>query len=182
MDLRTERLLLRPWDPDEPRDVEAALDIYRRDEVARWLGARPQPWDSLEQARGRLERWRDVSPDEPRLGLWAITTGDQSAPVGTALLVRLPDAEGALTSDVEIGWHLHPDHWGNGYATEAAERLLELAWEQELPEVNAVAHPGNDRSAAVMRRLGMAHQGTTDRWYGVTLDWWLLNAPLPPAA
>jgi RimJ/RimL family protein N-acetyltransferase len=182
VELRTDRLILRPWDPDDASDVEAAYDIYRREEVARWLGSRPQPWESPEQTRTRLERWRDVSATEPGLGLWAITLNRHDPPVGTALLVRLPDGEGQLTDDIEIGWHLHPDHWGNGYATEAAQRLLDLAWEQELPEVNAVAYPGNDPSVAVMRRLGMEFQGSVDRWYGVMLDWWLLAAPLPPAA
>ena len=182
VDLRTERLILRRWDPDDPGDVDAAFDIYHRDEVARWLGAHPEPWESTEQARTRLERWREISVDEPGLGLWAITLNKHDPPIGTALLVQLPVADGELTDDIEIGWHLHPDHWGQGYATEAALRLLDLAWEQEIPEVNAVMYPGNEPSAAVMRRLGMEHQGSTDRWYGVTLDWWLLAAPLPPAA
>jgi len=182
VELRTDRLLLRLWDPDDPGDVEAAFDIYRRDEVARWLGAHPQPWESREQARTRLERWQRTSAERPGRGLWAITVNKHDPPVGTALLVQLPDADGEPTNDIEIGWHLHPDHWGHGYATEAAQRLLDLAWEQHVPEVNAVAHPGNDASIAVMRRLGMENQGLIDRWYGTTLEWWLLAAPLPPAA
>ena len=180
--MQTERLLLRPWDPDDQRDVVAAFDIYGRDEVARWLGARPEPWISLEQTAARLDRWRDVSASEPGLGLWAVTEGRHRPPIGTALLLRMPDSDGEPTDDVEVGWHLHPDHWGRGYATEAAARLLELAWEQQLAEVNAVGYDGNERSFAVMRRLDMEYQGSTDRWYGVTLDWWLLTAPLPPAA
>ena len=70
--------------------------------------------------------------------------------------MHLPDSEGTLTEDVEIGWHLHPDHWGNGYATEAATRLLRHADETlGITEINALAYPGNDASIAVMRRLGM---------------------------
>lgn len=182
VDLRSDRLILRPWSPDDQSDVEAAFDIYRRDEVARWLGAEPKPWESLQQARQRLERWRAVGEDQEGLGLWAITLNRHDPPVGTALLVQLPDGEGELTDDIEIGWHLHPDCWGRGFATEAAQCLLHHAWDLEIPEVNAVAYPGNDRSVAVIERLGMEHQGNTDRWYGVTLDWWLLEAPLPPAA
>jgi len=182
VDLRSERLILRPWYPDDPTDVAAAYDIYSRPEVARWLGSQPKPWGSVDETRQRLERWQQVGEQHPGLGLWAITVNRHDPPIGTVLLVRLPDGQGEPTDDIEIGWHLHPDCWGQGYATEAAERLLQHAWDLEIPEVNAVAYPGNDRSVAVMERLGMERQGSTDRWYGVTLDWWLLEAPLPPAA
>lgn len=171
--LASSRLALRAWDPDDDADVAAAFDIYRRDEVARWLGAQPQPWPSERVARERLLRWQSAGFDSPGYGIWALVPHGDSTPVGSALLVHLPDAEGAPTSDVEVGWHLHPDHWGHGYATEAASTLLQHA-EHTLgvPEVNAVAYPGNDASIAVMQRLGMHRRGETDRWYGVHLEWW----------
>ncbi len=75
-------------------------------------------------------------------------------PVGSVLLAPLPDGDGEDTDDIEIGWELHPGHWGKGYATEAAQLILDLAWGQGLAGVNAVALPGNDRSLTVMRRLG----------------------------
>ena len=182
VEFRSNRLILRRWDPNDDEDVEAAFDIYRRDEVARWLGSKPQPWPSLEFARLRLERWHNIAEEQPNLGLWAIALDRLSSPIGTVLLGRLPDSNDELTEDVEVGWHLHPDHWGNGYATEAAQTILEHAWELEIDEVNAVAYPANDRSTAVMQRLGMERQGLTSRWYGVEMEWWLLGAPLPPAA
>lgn len=171
--LTTERLTLRPWDPDDPGDVAAALSIYRRDEVARWLGAHPAPWTDEQQAHERLLRWQATGRDDPGFGLWAIVPDAVRRPVGTALLVHLPDAEGSKTDDVEIGWHLHPDHWGHGYATEAAQRLLQHARATlGVATVNAVAYAGNDASVAVMRRLGLLPHGETDRWYGVPLQWW----------
>ena len=182
MNLRTERLYLRPWDPTDPDDVAAAFDIYKRDEVARWLGANPNPWESLEQAREKLDDWGAVAFEQPGFAIWAVTLERHSPPIGTALLVHIPDADDELTEDVEVGWHFHPDAWGNGYATEAAQKLLEHAWELEVSEVNALGYAGNDRTFAVMERLGMARQGMTDRWYGVELEWWLIGAPLPPAA
>jgi RimJ/RimL family protein N-acetyltransferase len=182
VELSTDRLILRRWNPEDPVDVETAFDIYRRDEIARWVGPEPKPWTSLDHAREKLQAWQAFAAEQPGLGLWAISVNRHDPPLGTVLLTPLPDGDGQDTTDIEIGWDLHPDHWGHGYATEAAQRLIEHAWEQELPEVNAVMLPGNDRSMAVMRRLGMAPQGTTDRWYGVTLDWWLLGAPLPPVA
>lgn len=171
--LDTQRLTLRAWDPDDPADVAAAYDIYRRDEVSRWLGAHPAPWKSEQTARDRLLRWQAVGFDAPGYGIWAVVPTGQHAPIGSALLMHLPDSEGTLTEDVEIGWHLHPDHWGHGYATEAATRLLRHTDETlGVTEINALAYPGNDASVAVMRRLGMHHRGATDHWYGVHLQWW----------
>jgi len=177
--LTTERLVLRPWDPDDPNDVSAAFDIYRRDDVARWLGAHPAPWTDLGAARERLLRWQSGGrEDQPGYGIWAVAPTDSTTPVGSALLVHLPDAEGTPTDDVEIGWHLHPDAWGRGYATEAGQRLLRHARETlGVDVVNSVAYAGNHASIAVMRRLGLQPRGETDRWYGVSLQWWAT----PPA-
>jgi RimJ/RimL family protein N-acetyltransferase len=56
---------------------------------------------------------------------------------------------------VEVGWVLHPDHWGRGYATEAARRAIDFAFhELDLDRVCSVILPENERSIAVARRLG----------------------------
>jgi RimJ/RimL family protein N-acetyltransferase len=170
---RTPRLLLRLWDADDETDVAALFDMRSRPEVARWLGATPRPWTDVQESRDAIARWAELPDRMPGYGLWAIVPDDVGRPVGTALLVPLPDAQGNPTDDVEVGWHLHPDAWGHGYATEAGRRLLEHAFDDlHLDVVNAVAHPGNDPSTAVMRRLGMRPRGTSDRWYGVELEWW----------
>jgi RimJ/RimL family protein N-acetyltransferase len=157
--------------------VAAALDIYRRDEVARWLGPQPEPWQSLDSARERLVSWETFAAEHPGLGLWAIEVNRDDPPVGTVLLLPLPDGDGESTDDIEIGWELHPNQWGQGYATEAAQLILDHAWARGLAEVNAVALPANDRSFAVMRRLGFEPRGLTDRWYGTSLEWWVATAP-----
>ncbi len=171
--LVSERLALRAWDPDDPADVAAAYDIYRREEVSRWLGAHPAPWQSEQAAHDRLLRWQSVGFDAPGFGIWAVVPTGGDGPIGSALLMHLPDSEGTLTEDVEIGWHLHPDAWGQGFATEAARRVLQHARSTlGLTEINALAYPGNDASVAVMRRLDMHPRGETDRWYGAHLQWW----------
>ncbi|MFE2105185.1 GNAT family N-acetyltransferase, partial [Kitasatospora sp. NPDC059463] len=72
--------------------------------------------------------------------------------------------------EVEVGWHLHPDSWGRGYATEAARAALAKGFADGLTEIHAVVRPGNERSAAVCRRLGMTPRGRTSRWYGGEFD------------
>ena len=107
-----------------------------------------------------------------------MTLRTDDVPIGSALLEHLPDADRVPTQQVEVGWHLHPDRWGRGYATEAARGLVEHGFTTlGLEEIHAVAWAGNAPSFAVMERLGMTPRGVTDRWYGVTLDWWSLARP-----
>jgi RimJ/RimL family protein N-acetyltransferase len=174
--MRTDRLTLRQWDPDDEADVRAAFDIYRRVAVVEWLGRPAKPWASEGATREILRRWVGISVERPGFGLWAMVPDAVGRPVGTLLLVPLPGPGGALTADIEIGWHLHPDHWGKGYATEAARGVLDHAFDDlELPVVNAVAYKGNDASFSVMRRLGMTYRGTTDRWYDTSFEHWAVE-------
>jgi RimJ/RimL family protein N-acetyltransferase len=180
---RTTRLIGRDW---TAQDAPAAFGIYGRDEVMRWLGAQPRrAVASLSEMRDRLELMVERSRGEPEYGLWALSlrAGPAGAVVGAVLLSPLPGE----TGDVEIGWHLNPDHWGNGYATEAGRGVVGLAFglEQVGPEsvqadavagrpvldrVIALVDPDNARSQAVCRRLGMTHLGQTDEYYGITLE------------
>ena len=87
--------------------------------------------------------------------------------VGTAIFKRLPDAHEQPSEDTEIGWHLHPDVWGHGYATEIGRRLIRHGFEDVgLEELHAVVEPPNERSSAVALRLGMEHRGRTTAYYG----------------
>ena len=89
------------------------------------------------------------------------------------LLKPLPNGVG----EVEVGWHLHPDSWGRGYATEAARAVVDRAFDDGLLEVYAVVRPGNEPSLAVCRRLGMQPLGRTTRWYHRELEAFRLEAP-----
>jgi RimJ/RimL family protein N-acetyltransferase len=77
-------------------------------------------------------------------------------PVGFSGLSR-PALNGILPVDaVEIGWRLSARHWGRGFATEAAIALLRQGFETlGLEEIVSFSVQGNDRSEAVMRRIGM---------------------------
>ena len=87
-------------------------------------------------------------------------------PIGTVLLMPLEDA-GGPTDQVEVGWHLHPDEQGHGYATEAAQALLDHAAAAGVGEVLALTDVDNEPSQRVARRLGMNDEGVTDRWFGL---------------
>jgi RimJ/RimL family protein N-acetyltransferase len=165
--LRTERLRLRPW-TTSPDDVARLTDIYGRDEVTRWIGGPPSvPPDQLPA------RWAAVHDRDHRYGCWAVEPLDGRPVAGTVLFKPLPNGVG----EVEVGWHLHPDAWGNGYATEAARAVIDRGFDAGLPEVYAVVRPGNEPSLAVCRRLGMQHLGRMRRWYDVDLEAFRLMAP-----
>ena len=64
---------------------------------------------------------------------------------------------------VELGFCLAKQHWGYGYATEAAKAMLAFGFQNlNLPEIHIVTHPDNDRASAVAKRLGMTLRGKVD--------------------
>ncbi|MFJ3665741.1 GNAT family N-acetyltransferase [Streptomyces sp. NPDC090106] len=65
------------------------------------------------------------------------------------------EREWGPTGEIEIGWRLGREHWGKGYATTAAELTLERLRAAGVRDVVAMVRPGNERSVAVTRRLGM---------------------------
>lgn len=146
-----------------PADAPTVQQIYSLVEVVRWLGdGDPVPCNDLDQAGRWIERWRER--DDPPLGYWAIeaSAGPMAGrTIGSVLLVPLPNGDG----EVEIGWSLHPDAWGHGYAAEAARAVLARGFDGGLDEIHAVTHLTNEASMAVARRIGMEHTGIVHTWY-----------------
>jgi RimJ/RimL family protein N-acetyltransferase len=165
--LVTEHLRLRPWTVS-PADLARLADIYGRPEVTHWLGGPP----TVAPAE-LVERWTAIHATDDRYGCWAIDPAGGDATAGTLLLKPLPNGVG----EVEVGWHLHPDSWGHGYATEAAAAVIHRAFQGGVPEVYAVVRPGNEPSLAVCRRLGMQPLGRMTRWYDVEVEAFRLMAP-----
>lgn len=159
--LSTDRLLIRDW---THQDAPAALAMLSRIEVVKWLGdGVPVLTEDLDEARTKIERWR--SRNRPPLGHWALEVTDagplHGRVIGTVLLLELPNGDG----EVEIGWHLHPDAWGHGYAPEAARAVLRRGFDAGLPQIHAVTHLDNENSMRVAHKLGMTHTGIVHTWY-----------------
>jgi ribosomal-protein-alanine N-acetyltransferase len=77
--------------------------------------------------------------------------------------LAVPGFEAHFTPAVEVGWRLARSAWGKGYATEAARAALTFGFEQVgLEEIVAFTAVGNQRSRAVMERLGMSHAPADD--------------------
>ena len=72
-------------------------------------------------------------------------------------------AELPFAPAVEVEWRLHPDHWGHGYATEAAAASLQFGFDEAgLDEIVAYTTTLNGRSQAVMERIGMERDRAGD--------------------
>ena len=104
----------------------------------------------------RIERHFDAEG----FGFWAIEHDGQF--LGFTGLSRLR-FEAHFTPAVEIGWRLARSAWGHGYAIEAARAAERFAFDVlQLEEIVSFTTVANERSRAVMRRLGMTHDPADD--------------------
>jgi RimJ/RimL family protein N-acetyltransferase len=174
--LITERLTLRPWTLD---DATAALGAYGDAEVARWLAPAMDRVPDEAAMRLVLQQW--VAEDARMItpaGRWAVERREDGRLIGGATLLPLaPDDE------YEIGWQLHPDAWGHGYASETGRALARWAFDQGIEQVIAVVRPSNSRAEAVVRRIGMEWVGETEKYHRLRLQQYRLRpADLAPTA
>ncbi len=154
LDLLTPRLRLREW-----RDVDLGpfAEMNADSRVMRLLQG-PMTADESAASLARMQdAWRGRG-----WGLFAVERREDMAFVGFCGLapVTFP---AAFEPKVEIGWRLAHQHWGNGYATEAARRVLdwlfdELAW----PDIVTFTRQENHKSQAVIQRLGMRREPEFD--------------------
>ena len=153
-ELATERLLLRRWRPED-RAPFAALNADP--EVMRHFPAlltRRQSDGLADRIETHMERvgW----------GLWAMEERATGRFLGFTGLAR-PAFEAPFMPAVEIGWRLERAAWGRGLATEAARAAARFAFDElVLEEIVSLAVVANERSCAVMRRLGMTHDPADD--------------------
>jgi RimJ/RimL family protein N-acetyltransferase len=178
MIFETDRLIVRPWTLD---DVEASFQMYGDPEVMRYLGrfGAAEVVKSVDEQRERLAKMIERYATIPELQGWvagAIELKSTGEIVGTSLLKPLPDGNDVITNEIEVGWHLARAHWGKGYATESGAGAIRYGFEVKgLDVINAVVYTENLASRRVMDRLGMMHQGQTDRYYGITVEHYSLS-------
>jgi len=163
--LETPRLTLVPLSDEH---LLGLAEINGDPEVMRYIGS-GLPF-SLAESQAMIERvkvrWR-----EQGYSWWAMLRKSDGLMVGGATLQPLAAVSGA---EMEIGWRLRRDCWGQGYASEAAGRILEHAQERGITRLIAVAQPGNQASISVMRRIGMQFRGLETHYNATCATWeWL---------
>jgi RimJ/RimL family protein N-acetyltransferase len=147
--IETPRLLLREW---RDEDLEPFSHMNADERVCEFLGKTFTP----EETRAMVERNR-ADFQEQGFALWALEVKGGAAFIGYTRL-GIPSFQAHFTSCVEIGWRLSFEHWGKGYATEAAKAVLNHAFTRlGIDEIVAFTVPKNGRSRAVMEKIVMKH-------------------------
>ncbi|MEV8371682.1 GNAT family N-acetyltransferase [Kribbella sp. NPDC056861] len=140
----TERLLLRPFRDD---DLPAWAHLNADPEVMKYLGS-PLSRAQSDEIAAAVNRRHAIDGT----GFLAIERRSDGAFLGAGGLQHEP----WYPDDMELGWRLAREYWGNGYATEAAASWLDYAFNDlDLPEVISITDVPNAKSIAVMKRLGM---------------------------
>jgi RimJ/RimL family protein N-acetyltransferase len=148
-EVETERLLLRQFRED---DFEAYLGIMSDPGVRRFIGGGDAP--------SRMEAWRGMAMHAGiwtirGYGLWAVELRATGELIGRAG-VWFPEG----WPEIEAGWMISREHWGAGYATEAAREALRQAFATlGVTHVISLIHPENVASRRVAEKLG----GTIDK-------------------
>ncbi len=149
--LRGKRIMLRDFAPDDWSAVHAYTSCP---EVYRF-----QPWgpNTPDETRAYVEGAIAQAQQQPRsdysLAIVLSATGEV---IGAgSLMIRSREFRQG-----EIGYFLHPDHWGRGYATEAARLLLDFGFTTlGLHRIAGTCDPRNTASARILEKVGMRYEG-----------------------
>lgn len=153
--IATERLVLRPFTPDDLEDLYA---IRSRPDVVRYLYWEVNSCDEVRETLRRKAEMTRLSEEGDALTLAITSPGAKGTSTGVVGEVTLWWRSVEYRQG-EIGYILHPDHHGRGLATEAASAMLDLAFgELGLHRVYGRTDARNTASAALMRRLGMRQE------------------------
>jgi len=152
--LRSERLILRPWMPEDRAPFAA-------------MNADPQVMAYFPACLDReqsdaLAARIEAHFAEHGYGWWALEVPGEESFIGYVGL-QVVDFPAAFAPAVAIGWRLAQAHWELGYAHEGAERVLDYAFDElGLEEVVAFTVPDNRNSLGLMQRLGMRRDPAAD--------------------
>ena len=155
MFIRSERLFLRPgW----PEDWQELLGRIADESVVKNLAQVPWPY-TAEDARDFAGK-----PQDQRCPHFFVTLPTSSAPAALIGSVGLAEVDG----EVELGYWFAREHWGKGYATEAARAVLRLAKVLGHRQLVAGHVIDNPASGAVLRKIGFAPTGKLRQRYSLS--------------
>jgi RimJ/RimL family protein N-acetyltransferase len=163
--VETARLLMREW-RDGDRAPYAALN--GDPEVMRHFPSMLTPKQSDEMIDRMMATWRDRG-----FGLWAVERLDTAEFIGFVGL-SVPSWQADFTPCIEVGWRVARQHWGNGFAPEAALAALQWGFANADPpddQIVSFATEGNLKSQRVMHKIGMIRDADGDFDHPLLPDW-----------
>lgn len=150
--IETERLILRPITED---DAAAFFEYCRNENVG--LNAGWKPHDNLDET---LEVIRAFYLDKENL--FGLELREQGILIGSIGLIPDPKRQNEKTR--MLGYTVAEEHWGRGYATEAADALIKYAFKElALDLISAYCYPFNERSKRVIEKCGFNYEGRLRR-------------------
>jgi RimJ/RimL family protein N-acetyltransferase len=156
--VRAERLHLRV---PSMADLDALAAMWTDPETMRYIG-KGVPW-TRDEVSARIERGARAHA-ERGFCFWTVVRNDDGEVLGQAGVTAI-DFNGP---EIELGYRLGRQHWGHGYATEAAALAAAQAFGPlGLERLVAVAYPENVASRRVLTKVGFRETGASDRYYGV---------------
>ena len=151
--LETERLVLRSWRDDDRAPFAA-------------ICADPQVMATLGPVMDRAASDALIDRVTARVAIyghtfWALERAEDAALIGWCGVIG--SDTGPIAGKAEIGWRLARDCWGHGYVNEAARATLDWLFANlDDRAAWAITNVGNQRSRAVMARLGMDYHPEFD--------------------
>ena len=150
-ELVTDRLRLRQW---RDQDLPAFAAMNADSDVMTYFPAAL----STDESAALMTRIR-TKIEQNGWGFWAAQLRSSGELIGFVGLNN-PDLSLPCAPCTEVGWRLRPAFWGQGFATEAGRCALDFAFDElAIPEVVSFTALANERSQAVMKRLGMHDTG-----------------------
>lgn len=159
--IMTQRLMLRTFRID---DLAAYAALNADPKVYEQLGGEPLSREHSDE----IAEWAQHCFETEQLGLLAVERLQDRQFLGMCGLHH----QQSFPDDVEIAWRFASQHWGHGYATEAARGWLGYGFTTlALPRIISVTDLANERSISLMKRLGMSFvENTVIVDEGMTFD------------
>lgn len=164
MKLVTDRLILREFQADDWPAVLAYQSDLRYLRYYEWASRTP------EEVQAFVSMFLDQQNQEPRIKFQlAVTLKTTHQLIGNCgIRMDSPEARQA-----DIGYELNPEHWGRGYATEAAQAIVNFGFTQlQLHYLWAWCVADNAGSANVLTKLGMRLEGRLREHEYYKGRWW----------
>lgn len=149
----TERLILRPWKPEDAEELYRYAKDDRVGPIAGW-----PVHTSVENSRAII---KEVLSAE---GTYAVVLKERSLPVGSIGLIA-GDASNLVTADTEaeIGYWIGVPYWGKGLIPEAARVLIAYAFgELGMEKLWCGFFEGNNKSLRVQQKCGFVYHHTNE--------------------